>query len=901
MASLQGESIEDFQVLNLIGRGGFACVYRARSVKTGEEVAIKMIDKKLMKSNNLIDRVKKEVEIHSRLKHPAVLELYSFFEDSNYVYLVLEMCHNGELYRHMKDSGQPFSEKQVRVFMTQIVAGMKYLHQHSILHRDLSLTNLLLSRTMTVKIADFGLAAHLKTPSEQHYTMCGTPNYISPEVAQKEAHGLEADVWSLGCMFYTLLVGKPPFDTHAVKSTIHRVIIGDYEIPPGISREAADLIECLLQKLPADRIKLNDVLNHPFFAGEQPRITYHPTTSSQDSTMDSGRYTLNSTSSRQSLASSGRHGDMSSVRSNLQQLVSSSYLPTNKVKAFLDTVQERDNSSYSANDSGVGGRSINNLSTVASCFQNFATSQSQQDMRENSIEQKNIRRRRSYHSSSTYVPGQYSYATTNLEDADRHSFLPKQESDQRSAMGSRETSWSAKSNYEETKETSMNSMLLKAHVAAVTGDSCIPPPCQFAESNQSGVNSKLAEQDIKPSKSTDCVLVPAFNSIRLRPIRQKTRNAILSVLEDGTVCIEFLKSKSPCAAVSEVIRISSDGQQIIVYKPKKEDGPVPVDPSSPPALPAHYSQYSYSSLPRKYWRKYEYGARFISLLKRRTPKVTYFSQRAKCMLMESGEDFEAVFYEGPKFTITAGMVQVIDSSGMNITMEAKSESKLLSAEMEEMWQHVKTCQKHCTSLEQLLESTNHHFTSASHFPAVIGNRTVHRSQARDKVSSGKPLSPSPPSITSSNIGSFSGSTLSRIYPSAPQATTQVSTKKCLRAASSGSRLSSLEHSSQAYSNEQEDKENWHRKIAMVDPVYNSCDALQRNYLKGLGWVSQMKNGSLWCHFDDGTQLMVPSQESSVQFVSKSGAAARYDEADLLPHEVKEKLKLLPTAISFLTS
>ena len=81
--------------------------------------------------------------------------------------------------------------------------------------------------------------------------------------------------------------------------------------------------------------------------------------------------------------------------------------------------------------------------------------------------------------------------------------------------------------------------------------------------------------------------------------------------------------------------------------------------------------------------------RFISLLKRRTPKLTYFSQKAKCMLMESGEDFEAVFYEGPKFTIAADTVRVIDSSGLNITMETESDSKLLSAEVQEMWHHVK--------------------------------------------------------------------------------------------------------------------------------------------------------------------------------------------------------------------
>ena len=87
--------------------------------------------------------------------------------------------------------------------------------------------------------------------------MCGTPNYISPEVASRSAHGLEADVWSLGCMFYTFLVGTPPFDTDTVKTTLNRVMKGDFDLPNSISPEAEDLIHQLLQKNPTKRIRLH--------------------------------------------------------------------------------------------------------------------------------------------------------------------------------------------------------------------------------------------------------------------------------------------------------------------------------------------------------------------------------------------------------------------------------------------------------------------------------------------------------------------------------------------------------------------------------------------------------------------------------------------------------------------
>lgn len=94
--------------------------------------------------------------------------------------------------------------------------------------------------------------------------MCGTPNFISPEVASRGSHGLEADVWGLGCLLYTLLVGSPPFDTQAVKSTLTRVVMASYKLPSYLSIEAKDLINALLQKNPKDRIQLDQILEHPF-------------------------------------------------------------------------------------------------------------------------------------------------------------------------------------------------------------------------------------------------------------------------------------------------------------------------------------------------------------------------------------------------------------------------------------------------------------------------------------------------------------------------------------------------------------------------------------------------------------------------------------------------------------
>lgn len=187
--------------------------------------------------------------------------------------------------------------------MHQIVKGMLYLHTHGILHRDLTLSNLLLTNNMNIKIADFGLAAQLKLPNEKHFTMCGTPNYISPEVATRSAHGLESDVWSLGCMFYAFLMGRPPFDTDTVKHTLSKVVLGEYAMPAHVSVEAQDLIHQLLQKDPTHRPSLSAVLDHPFMT-RNLLVRTRELGLGEEGSMDSGIATI-STACTSSTSGSG--------------------------------------------------------------------------------------------------------------------------------------------------------------------------------------------------------------------------------------------------------------------------------------------------------------------------------------------------------------------------------------------------------------------------------------------------------------------------------------------------------------------------------------------------------------------------------------------------------------------
>ncbi|NXF01110.1 PLK1 kinase, partial [Smithornis capensis] len=157
------------------------------------------------------------------------------------------------------------SEPEVRYYLRQTILGCQYLHSHRVIHRDLKLGNLFLSDDMEVKIGDFGLATKVEYDGERKKTLCGTPNYIAPEVLGKKGHSFEVDIWSIGCIMYTLLVGKPPFETSCLKETYIRIKKNEYTIPKHINPVAANLIQKMLRSDPATRPTIDELLNDEFF------------------------------------------------------------------------------------------------------------------------------------------------------------------------------------------------------------------------------------------------------------------------------------------------------------------------------------------------------------------------------------------------------------------------------------------------------------------------------------------------------------------------------------------------------------------------------------------------------------------------------------------------------------
>ncbi|KAL7852932.1 hypothetical protein SRHO_G00187170 [Serrasalmus rhombeus] len=247
-----------------LGKGGFAKCYEITDMDTKEVFAGKVVPKSLLMKPHQKEKMSTEIAIHKSLDNPHVVGFHGFFEDDDFVFVVLEICRRRSLLELHKRR-KAVTEPEARYFMRQTIQGVHYLHNNRVIHRDLKLGNLFLNDDMEVKIGDFGLATKIEFDGERKKTLCGTPNYIAPEVLCKKGHSFEVDVWSLGCILYTLLVGKPPFETSCLKETYVRIKKNEYTIPRHINPVAGSLIRRMLHADPTLRPSVADLLTDEFF------------------------------------------------------------------------------------------------------------------------------------------------------------------------------------------------------------------------------------------------------------------------------------------------------------------------------------------------------------------------------------------------------------------------------------------------------------------------------------------------------------------------------------------------------------------------------------------------------------------------------------------------------------
>nr|GMD34796.1 serine/threonine-protein kinase Aurora-3 [Ipomoea batatas] len=255
-------SIDDFEIGKPLGKGKFGRVYLAREIKSKYVVALKIIFKEQIEKYRLHHQLRRELEIQSSLRHPNVLRLYGWFHDDERIFLILEYAHGGELYKELRKSGT-FSEEQAATYIASLTQALAYCHEKHVIHRDIKPENLLLDHEGRLKIGDFGWSVQSKS---KRHTMCGTLDYLAPEMVENKAHDYAVDNWTLGVLCYEFLYGMPPFEAESQKDTFRRIMRVDLNFPstPQVSAEAKNLISRLLVKDSSKRLSLEKIMDHPW-------------------------------------------------------------------------------------------------------------------------------------------------------------------------------------------------------------------------------------------------------------------------------------------------------------------------------------------------------------------------------------------------------------------------------------------------------------------------------------------------------------------------------------------------------------------------------------------------------------------------------------------------------------
>ncbi|XP_070600683.1 aurora kinase A isoform X2 [Erythrolamprus reginae] len=263
---------EDFDVGRPLGKGKFGNVYLAREKRSKFILALKVLFKAQLEKAGVEHQLRREVEIQSHLRHPNILRLYGYFHDASRVYLILEYAPRGEVYKELQKL-KKFDEQQTATYMTELADALLYCHSKRVIHRDIKPENLLLGSNGELKIADFGWSVH--APSSRRSTICGTLDYLPPEMIEGRTHDETVDLWSLGVLCYEFLVGKPPFETETYQDTYRAISRVQYRFPPFVTEGARDLISKLLKHDPKQRLLLEGVLKHPWVTSKSTKSPKH--------------------------------------------------------------------------------------------------------------------------------------------------------------------------------------------------------------------------------------------------------------------------------------------------------------------------------------------------------------------------------------------------------------------------------------------------------------------------------------------------------------------------------------------------------------------------------------------------------------------------------------------------
>lgn len=265
------EPVEKFYTFaESLGSGTFSTVKKGINKKSGEIVAIKIIDKKSV--GDKTEMIQTEIDILRRVRHPYIIGMKEMFETPTTIYLIMELVTGGELFDKIVERGA-YSEKDASKLVKEILDALSYLHKNGVVHRDLKPENLLYASddvNADIKIADFGLSKILGSEILLK-TACGTPGYVAPEVLKCEGYDQRVDLWSVGVIMYILLCGFPPFYDENTAVLFEQIMEGKFEFPSPywdtVSESAKDLVSHLLDVSPTKRYTAEEAMKHPWISG----------------------------------------------------------------------------------------------------------------------------------------------------------------------------------------------------------------------------------------------------------------------------------------------------------------------------------------------------------------------------------------------------------------------------------------------------------------------------------------------------------------------------------------------------------------------------------------------------------------------------------------------------------
>jgi len=269
--TLSPPRLDSFKMIKVIGKGSFGKVYLVKEIKTGDMYALKVLRKDNIIKRNQVEHTKTERNVLGYVKHPFIVGMNMAFQSKDKLYFVLDYCAGGELFFHLGKLGK-FPEPRARFYAAEIVLAISYVHSLDIIYRDLKPENVLLDARGHIRLTDFGLSKEgISSSSSGANSFCGTPEYLAPEILNRQGHGRAVDWWSLGALLYEMLTGLPPFYCQDRERLFEKIRKSELHYPASLSRPAKYVLRGLLTRDPSTRLgsgpgDAEDIKCHEFFS-----------------------------------------------------------------------------------------------------------------------------------------------------------------------------------------------------------------------------------------------------------------------------------------------------------------------------------------------------------------------------------------------------------------------------------------------------------------------------------------------------------------------------------------------------------------------------------------------------------------------------------------------------------